>query len=168
MLVFRLTLRFDFGLPDEFERQAWRDIRPVARRELRQALNKLRSRARGDAPVKSGRLRSSLRIRNAQTRSRQAVAMELFTPLHYAAFSNARGRSAGWWDASLIESGFGSGTAAAREVLDPSAVRGIVEEMQRALIEYTRSVIGQSLLGATDFQRRGSDGATIGHTRISL
>lgn len=110
------------------DRQAYNDVRRFARQELRRALNDTRNRVRAAAPRRTARLRRSARVKNIRAIAPGAISMELIVPLFYAAPSNARGRSAGWFDRGIEGAGQRFDEVARRVV---SAITPLLQERLR-------------------------------------
>ena len=153
-LIFRIEC--EFPRPPQYVRfrREFRELKTEAGKELRRLANELRKELRGSAPAKTRKLSRSLRVKRAKG-GRDAIVYEIFTPVFYAASTNARGRSKGWWtgvEETFIDEIEGAIADIQARAWNLVTLDRVFQAAQRAK---TRAALAAPLLADAKLRRRG-------------
>ena len=133
--------------------------------ELRQAMNEVRKIVRAEAPRRTGALARSARVRRVRAAEPGAITYELVLGKFYGRFTNAEGRTRGWWTDAIGDPHQhirDIGNRAAREV-GAAFLRSIRDRFLREVAGSFARIGRVSLL---NFSGRGASLNALGSFRL--
>ena len=159
-LTFRIHCEFPPPPRARWARADFQELKKEARRELRELANQFRKDLRAAAPKHTRKLARSLRVK-PQRGGRDAIVFDIYTPVFYAAASNARGRSRGWWtgeqdhNEDSIERAIRDIQAAAARIIAQERVWQAVQRARIRAAAFAPALAGAALRGTGSRRRRG-------------